>query len=289
MAIIKAPKMPKINPAAFKTKAKMYIRQHGPSIAIASGVSGLIFAGVHAVKETPKYLQLKKEKEDQEKRDLTFKENAKIICHVYWLDFVIASLSSFTVFTATNTILEGASAWALYARRLEDHESDIREAMREEIGKTKSERILTKADEKEIERDYDQYGKTIPVFNVGANGQFVYKEPWSGRYFRADRSYVLEKWNMFVQEVNALKADPFYCGGKRTTNTPSLPLNRFYELLGLEETDLGSEMLFYPDDPCDGDYSPLSSSLYFTTDEPKCIGESVTVIHCENKVYKYLR
>lgn len=286
MAIIKVPKMPKINPAAFKTKAKTYIRQHGPSIAIASGVSGLIFAGVHAVKETPKYLQLKKEKEDQEKRDLTFKEHAKIICHVYWLDFVIASLSSFTVFTATNTILEGASAWALYARRLEDHESDIREAMREEIGKTKSERILTKADEKEIERDYEKYGGNLPVFNVGANGRFIYKDPWSCRYFRADRAYILEKWNIFVQEVNSLKADPYYCSGVKNSMAPSLSLNRFFELLGLEETDLGSEILFYPDEPGD---SSLASSIYFTTENPECIGESVTVIHCENKAYKCMR
>ena len=266
-----------------KVQASEFFKKNGPSIAIGVGITGMFGAGVWAVSQTPKALILLEEAEKEKQEELTTLEKVKTTWKIYIGPLLLDITSAASIIYGTRSVIRGSAALATLYQMSEAAFADYKEAVKEEVGKTKEEKIRVAAENKAIERDFNN-SPTLPIYNVGSNGHFIYKEPWSGRYFYADRAYVERCWGKFVDQVNSKLYDPYSYSDnelhpKRTTEGKTL--NEFYEILGLEDTLLGEEFMFWPRED-------LIDSMHFLVCQSP-FDESCTVLDYDDFAYKSFR
>lgn len=262
---------------------KEFFKQHGPGMAIGAGIAGFVISEIFAVKQTPKALILLEEEEKAKGEPLTTLEKAKTVAPMYIGPIIFTGASIAFILSGADAFARNASTAAFMYEMSQIAFKDYKDAVVEEVGKTKAERIKVAAENKAIERDFSN-GPTLPIYNVGSNGHFIYKEPWSGRYFYADRAYVERCWGKFVDQVNSKLFDPYSYSDselhpKRTTEGKTL--NDFYEILGLEDTLLGEEFMFWPRED-------LIDSMHFLVCQTP-FDESCTVLDYDDFAYKSFR
>ena len=198
---------------AFLEPAGKWIVKNLPSILTALGIAGGVTATVIACKETPEYLE---EKEDAE----GVKEELIVFAKHYWPPIVIGSASAACLIAANRVGLKRqAAALAAYSLS-QTNLKQYKDAVVQTFGEKKEEKIKDKVAENIVKENPP---KESTIIYTGS-GNSLCCDAVSGRYFRSN----IEKIKQAVNEIN-----------RRLILENYIPLNDFYEEIGLEWIKLG--------------------------------------------------
>lgn len=208
--------MNKLNFSQLVNSVKTSVVKHSPEILMGLGITGLVTAGVLAVKETPKALRLIEEKKKEEQVEkLTPMETVKTTWKCYVTAVVTAGVSvgcligSSKVNSRRNAAL--ATAYTLSETALREYKQKVIET----IGEKKEQAVRDAVAKDKLERDPVSKKEVIVV----EKGNTLCYDAVSGRYFKSD----IEKLKKVENELN-----------RRMRNENYISLNEFYSEIGLK-------------------------------------------------------
>ena len=205
---------------------KPFVVKHEPEILMGMGISGLIFSTVWAVRATFKASKaIRDYKESKQIEKLTSKEIFKLTWRHY-LPVVASTALSIPCVIAGNRVSNKryaalATAYTISEAALHEYQ----ESTREIVGEKKARQIQENIDAKKIE---DTYKGTNQIILTG-NGESLFFEPLSGRYFKSN-------WNDIAKIANELNSTAL------SDVNGQITLNEWFNRLGLEDTTLGDEI-----------------------------------------------
>ena len=187
----------------FKT-AKIFVIDHGPEILTAVGTVGLIVAGIMAVNETPKAMDiLESHREEKEKEcglpDLTKTEKLKACWKTYIPSVVMATMSVSCIIFARRIDSSRAAALATACRMSEEALTRFENATREEFGDAKVKKLERKAAITEM-TDHSETVTSDDILITG-NGNDLFYCPYNGRFFRSSINYLDKTYNSYKSDI----------------------------------------------------------------------------------------
>lgn len=218
--------------------------KHSPEILTGIGIAGMITTTVLAVKATPKALELigeakyKKEEEIVEHNCKVNKVSECMSSDLKPLEVVKAAWKPYVPAAITGSLsvacLVGASrvnfkrnaalatAYTLSEKALKDYKDSVVET----IGEKKEEKIKEKVTQKKVDK---QPASKSEVVMVNSDGNVLFLEPVSNRYFKSD----VESIRKIVNNLNY----------RLTTGTEEyISLSEFYDEIGLSHTSISDEI-----------------------------------------------
>lgn len=217
--------MGKSSMKTFLRNAKMSASKHSPEILISIGVAGFISTTVLAVKATPKAVRLLKAAEKDKGDDLTKLEVIKVAWKPY-IPAAITGVASIACVVGANSVNARRNAALATAYQLSVTAlSEYKDKVVETIGEKKEQVIREKISKDRVEQN--------PVTNntvyVTGNGESLFLEPISKRYFKSD----IERIRSVINTLNEhMYNDAF----------GQISLSDLYDELGLERTDVSDEL-----------------------------------------------
>lgn len=218
--------MSKPNVSKFFKNAQMVISKHSPEILTGIGVAGMITTTVLAVRATPKALRLIDEKKKEEGKDkLTAMDTVKTT----WKCYIPATITGVTsiacVIGASKVNLKRNAALATAYKLSETALTEYREKVIETLGEKKEKLVREKISSDRVEQN--------PISNstvyVTGNGDSLFLEPISKRYFKSD----IEKIRGVVNTLNERMYNDVF---------GHISLGDFYDELGLAQTDISEDI-----------------------------------------------
>lgn len=211
------------NPFKF---VKPFVVKHEPEILMGMGISGLIFSTVWAVRATFKASKAIRDYKDSKQIDkITPKEAFKLTWR-YYLPVVASTTLSVPCVIAGNRVSSKryaalATAYTISEAALQEYQDTTREI----VGEKKAKQIQETVDAKKIEETYKGGNQII----LTGNGESLFFEPLSGRYFKSN-------WNDIAKAANELNANAL------SNMNGQITLNEWFSRLGLEDTEIGETM-----------------------------------------------
>lgn len=214
----------------FKTKVK----KHAPAILTGLAIIGTIGAVVSAIKCKPKYDELVEEKQkerEDEKEEITKKDVVVCAMRAYWPTLLLVAASATCAIASTyigaRRVAETAAIASTTKKCYDEYRAAVekkvkehtRDEIEDEIAKSKMEQAETKMMNAPSEKTH-LFGKR--------RGDQLFFDCWSGRYFEAES---IEDVRSAINSLN-----------EEILNCPSVPVNSYYQYLGLPETDDGERL-----------------------------------------------
>lgn len=205
---------------------KPFVIRHEPEILMGMGISGLIFSTIWAIRATFKASNTIKEYKDSKQIEkITTKEFIKLTWKYYW-PVAASTVLSIPCIIAGNRVSNKryaalATAYTVTEAALQEYQ----ETTREVVGDKKAKQIQETVDAKKIEETYKGRNQII----LTGNGESLFFEPLSGRYFKSN-------WNDIAKAANELNAEAL------SNMSGQITLNEWFGRLGLEDTDIGETM-----------------------------------------------
>lgn len=201
----------------FVNRSKAFFKKNGPTILTVVGGVGVIATAVLAVKATPKALERVETATNEKGEDLT-KFEAVVVAGPSYIPAVAAGAATLICIFSANALSKRQQASIVSAYALLDSSyKQYKNKVEELYGKTGVERIVG-----EIAKDkYDE--EDIEV----EEGKQLFYDAYSGRYFESTMEDVL-------------RAE--YDTNRDLIMVDAIPLNTFYEHLGLDPIDGGDEV-----------------------------------------------
>lgn len=205
---------------------KPFVVKHEPEILMGMGISGLIFSTVWAVRATFKASKAIRDYKDSKQIDkITPKEAFKLTWR-YYLPVVASTTLSVPCVIAGNRVSSKryaalATAYTISEAALQEYQDTTREI----VGEKKAKQIQETVDAKKIEETYKGGNQII----LTGNGESLFFEPLSGRYFKSN-------WNDIAKAANELNANAL------SNMNGQITLNEWFNRLGLEDTEIGDTM-----------------------------------------------
>ena len=206
------------------------VTKHSPEILTGIGIAGMVTTAILAVKATPTALNLIAEAEDENSNHgngepLTKIEIVKVAWKPYIPSVVTCIVSISCLIGASSVNFRRNAALATAYKLSEAALSEYKEAVIETIGEKKEQSVKEKISKNRIEKN--------PVSNntiyVTGNGDTLFLEPISGRYFYSD----IEQVRSIINTLNEIMySDPF---GR-------ILLSDFYDAIGLKQTDISDDI-----------------------------------------------
>lgn len=204
---------------------KPFVAKHEPEILAAMGISGMIFSTFWGVKATivaVRKLDIKKQELQKDKLTAgeVFKETWKL-----YLPIVVSTAISVPCIVAGNRVSTRrnaalAAAYTISETALQEYQDKTREI----IGPKKEQEIHEAVSKDIIEKSYDK----SQILLTG-DGESLFHEPISGRYFKSN-------WNKILKAANELNADAI------TDPFGQITLTQWYNVIGLDETEMSDDM-----------------------------------------------
>lgn len=232
--------MNKPNFAGFFKSAKAAVSKHSPEILTGIGIAGMVTATVLAVKSTPKALELLEEKKKEDGVDkLPPVEVVKTTWKCYLPTAITTVTSIACLVGASRENLRRNAALATAYKISETALTEYREQVVETIGEKKEQVVREKVNQKRLE----QTPVTKNEVYVTGDGDTIFLDPLSKRFFKSDIDRVRKV-------ENALNKQMIHdiCG--------SVSVNEFYDELGLERTDIGDYLEWNTEHLIDLDITP---------------------------------
>lgn len=161
------------------------IVKHSPAILTGVGIIGLVSAGITAVKNTPKAIDIL-EKAENDEVEMTTVVKIKLCWKQYVFPVIIAVISIMCIIFARR-IDSGRTAALLTACKISEEASErFQDTTREVVGDKEYDKIKHKIAEKELKENPIFEGNVI---NTGS-GNTLYYEPFSNQYLRCSRDYI---------------------------------------------------------------------------------------------------
>lgn len=217
--------MSKTNMKTVFKSLKMSASKHSPEILIGFGVAGFVTTAALAVKATPKAMRLLKAAETDKGDDLTKLEAVKVAWKPY-IPAAVTGIVSIACVIGANSVNAKRNAALATAYQLSTAAlSEYKDKVIETIGEKKEQSIREKISKDRVEHN--------PVNNsavyVTGNGESLFLEPISKRYFKSD----IERIRGVVNTLNEnMYGDPF----------GQISLSDFYDEIGLERTDISNDL-----------------------------------------------
>lgn len=203
-----------------------FMVKHEPEILMGMGISGLIFSIVWTVRATLKT----KEEIDAYKNaknidKLTKKEAFKITAKYFW-PVAVSTITSIPLIVIGNRVSNKryaalAAAYTISETALLEYQEKTREV----LGEKKAREIQESIDADRVKKSYSGANQVI----ITGNGDSLFYEPLTGRYFRSN-------WNEIAKAANELNSEAL------GSMSGQITLNEWCDRLGLEGTDIGDEM-----------------------------------------------
>jgi len=204
---------------------KPFMAKHEPEILMSMGISGMIFSIIWGIKSTSTATLLIEAKKKELNRDkLTVGEVIKETWRLY-LPVVLSTAISIPCIIAGNRVSNRrnvalAAAYTISETAMQEYQDKTREL----VGVKKEQEIHEAASK-------DLVKKTYPGSQILAtgDGESIFHEPISGRYFRSN-------WNKILKAANELNASAI------TDISGNISLTDWYDKLGLSGTDISDDM-----------------------------------------------
>lgn len=221
--------MNKPNLSKFFKSVKSNVSKHSPEILTGIGIAGMISTTILAVKATPRALDLIAQAED-DKSEYCCEKLTKIeVVKAAWKPYIPAAITG----TVSVACLIGASSVnarrnaALYSayKLSETALSDYKEKVIETIGEKKEQVVREKVAQKKVD---EKPASTSEVIVTG-NGNVLFLEPVSQRYFTSD----IETIRKIINDLNY----------RLTTGMEEyISLSEFYDEIGLSHTAISDDI-----------------------------------------------
>lgn len=208
---------------AMKT-IKPFMAKYEPEILMSMGLAGMLFSVVWSVKATVKATHLVDAKKSDLNTDkLPFKELVKTTWKCY-IPVAVGVVGSVPCIIAGNRVSGKRNAALAAAYTISETAlQEYREKTKEIVGEKKEKEIIETVSKEKVEKSY---GKS-PVLITG-DGDSLFYEPISGRYFKSN-------WNKILKAANELNAEAI--GGEDT-----IRLSDWFNRLGLENTYISDSL-----------------------------------------------
>ena len=211
-----------INPKMLLKAAGIFFKKNSPQILAAVAVVGVVSTGVTAAYATPKAVKLIDEARD-ENGDITKVDAIKAAWKVYIPAASLALATTACIVGGTGISLKRcATALAAYGAA-EGHLTDYKKRVLETVGTEKAQEIQDHISQQAL----TSAPKVLPSSCEHHEGDTLFYDIWSGRYFYGDR-------NTIDRVVNRLN--------ERMLANDVISLNEFYEGIGLDCTKGGQDV-----------------------------------------------
>lgn len=198
-------------------KSRLFLKRNGSTILTCAGGLGVVATSVMAVKATPKALYLLEQAREEKGEDLTKLETIQVAGSVY-IPSIIMGISTIACIFGANALNKHQqaalmSAYAMLDSSYKEYKNKVKELYGQDADQMVKNSIVK-----------DKYEKEDIV--IDDNMKLFYDE-FSGRYFESTTEDVIRAEYELNRELASY-------GG--------VYLNRFYELLGIEEIDGGEKL-----------------------------------------------
>lgn len=211
--------------------------EHSPQIFMGFGIAGMITTTFLAVTATPKALLLIDEKKEELQKDkLTPVETVQATWKCYLPSVVTCVFSTGCLLTSNSITTRRTAALATAYKISETALLEYRDKVVETIGEKKEKEITDKIAKDHVEKNPVTRSEVI----ITEKGNTLCFDTISGRYFRSD----IEKIKRIQNEMN-----------RTIINDNYVSLNEFYDELGLDYIDVGSDLGWNVDALIDIDFS----------------------------------
>lgn len=195
-------------------KSKVFLKRNGSTILTCAGGVGVVATSVIAVKATPKALYLLDKAEEEKGEELTTIEKVRAAGVVY-IPSIIMGVSTIACIFGANALNKRQqaalmSAYALLDNSYKEYKQKVTQLYGEDADQMVRDSVAK-----------DKYKETDIVVD---DGKKLFYDEFSGRYFESTTEDVIRAEYDFNRELAS--HDGVY-------------LNRFYELLGIPETEEG--------------------------------------------------
>lgn len=212
----------RINPKVFLKAAGIFFKKNSPQILAAVAVVGVVGTGVTAAYATPKAIKLVDEARD-ENGDISKPDAVKAAWKAYIPAASIALATTACIIGGTGISLKRCATVAAAYAAAESHLADYKRSVVEAVGTEKAQEIQDHISQKALAST----PKVLPSSCEHHEGDTLFYDIWSGRYFYGDR-------NTIDRVVNQLN--------ERMLANDTISLNEFYEGIGLDCTKGGQDI-----------------------------------------------
>ena len=212
-----------INPLTY---IKPFVSKHEPEILMSMGIGGMIFSLAWGIKASFKAARaIDKYKETYGKDKLTAKETIKLAWKLY-LPTVLSVAASVPCVIMSNKVSNKryaaiATAYTISEAALQEYKDKTKEI----IGEKKTKQIEESISDDRVTKTYSGGNQVI----LTGNGDSLFYEPLSGRYFKSN-------WNDILKAANELNSEAITNMSGQTT------LNDWFQKIGLETTEIGETL-----------------------------------------------
>lgn len=200
--------------------ARIFVVRHGPEILTAIGTAGLIVAGIMAVNETPRAMDILKEHEENvdTEEPLTVKEKIKDCWKVYLPSVILAGASVASIVCARRIDARRLAAWAAAYQMSENALLQLEDSIKNEFNENKVKKLKDDAAIKQMEEHpYSQ----DDVINTG-DGNDLFYNAYTNQPIRTSMNALT---NALARAKNTLLDDDF------------MSLNDWNEMVGDKRVD----------------------------------------------------
>lgn len=208
------------------TYIKPFVSKHEPEILMSMGIGGMIFSLAWGIKASFKAARaIDKYKETYGKDKLTAKETIKLTWKLY-LPTVLSVVASVPCVIMSNKVSNKryaaiATAYTISEAALQEYKDKTKEI----IGEKKTKQIEESISDDRVTKTYSGGNQVI----LTGNGDSLFYEPLSGRYFKSN-------WNDILKAANELNSEAITNMSGQTT------LNDWFQKIGLETTEIGETL-----------------------------------------------
>ena len=208
------------------TYIKPFVSKHEPEILMSMGIGGMIFSLAWGIKASFKAARaIDKYKETYGKDKLTAKETIKLTWKLY-LPTVLSVAASVPSVIMSNKVSNKryaaiATAYTISEAALQEYKDKTKEI----IGEKKTKQIEESISDDRVTKTYSGGNQVI----LTGNGDSLFYEPLSGRYFKSN-------WNDILKAANELNSEAITNMSGQTT------LNDWFQKIGLETTEIGETL-----------------------------------------------
>lgn len=199
------------------SKSKVFIKKNASTILTCVGGAGVVVTSVMAVKATPKALRALEEAKEDKGSELT-KTEAVIVAGPAYIPSIVAGASTIACIFGANALNKRQQAALMSAYALVNNSyKEYREKVQELYGEDANDHVQT-----EIAKDKYDESKV-----ADGEGEELFYDEFSKRYFKSTKYKVQEAEYFINRDLIMMEA---------------VPLNAFYNYLGIDGIDGGDEV-----------------------------------------------
>lgn len=205
---------------------KPFVTKHEPELLMSMGIGGMIFSIAWGIKASLKAARvIDKYKETYGKEKITAKETVTLTWKLY-LPVVLSTAAAIPCIVMSNRVSNKryaaiATAYTISEAALQEYQEKTKEI----VGEKKAKQITEAISDDKVKGTYAGGNQVI----LTGNGDSLFYEPLSGRYFKSN-------WNDILKASNELNASAI------ADMSGQIRLNDWFEKLGLDPTDIGETL-----------------------------------------------